>query len=158
MPAELAARLVARPTASRLLLGGAGLWGIAPFYAMAARPSPVNVDALPPRSEWGAAEYETEQLNSLVVTISGLMILTVAAAGAWFWAYAAMRVRRGKPVTSGFVIGTALGTGLLAVVGTRRIFHTLESAPALGVLVPLLAASLAALALAVAARKAPSES
>lgn len=140
MPAKNA-RPARQATASRLLLVGAGLWGAAPFYALAVRPAVGS--RLPPRESWGSAETETDQLNSLVAGVSALMILAAAAAVVWVWAYTAIRLRRGSRHALEFAPVMAFGTALLAVAGTGGIFHTLLSAPALGVLVPLLSVSLA---------------
>ncbi|MFD0403619.1 hypothetical protein ACFVHI_36720 [Kitasatospora sp. NPDC127121] len=128
---------------ARLMLAGAWLWGAAPCYVLALRPSPGS--PLPPRDQWGAAEEETSQLNGLVEGFTGFLILIAAAVAVWSWVCAARHLRRGSKYAPVLVLATALGSALLAVAGTRRIFHGLLGAPALGALVPLLALSVAAL-------------
>ncbi|MGW2373001.1 hypothetical protein [Kitasatospora sp. NPDC001683] len=127
----------------RLAQAGAWLWGVAPFCVLALRPSPGN--HLPPRDQWGSAEEETAELNNLVAGFTGFLILSFAAAVVCFWVYATICLRRGSRDAPVLVVVTALGSALLAVAGTNRIFHSLLDARPLGILAPLLSVSLATL-------------
>ncbi|MFG2919020.1 hypothetical protein ACGF0D_39850 [Kitasatospora sp. NPDC048298] len=135
---------------ARLALASAVLWVTAALYAVVMRPSPG--DRLPPREQWGAAEEETDQFNHLVAGISAFMILAVAAAAACAWGHAARRLRRGSQSALASTVVTAGYTTLLAVAGARLVFHSLDSTTALGVLVPLLGASIAAVVVAIRAQ------
>ncbi len=65
----------------------------------------------------------------------------LAQAGAWFWAIAPRYL-----LDPAAPVVTTLGTVLLAVAGTNRIFHGLLDARTLGLLVPLMCAGRATLA------------
>ncbi|MFJ9777658.1 hypothetical protein ACIRVF_41535 [Kitasatospora sp. NPDC101157] len=124
-----------------LMRAGACLWVFAPLYALAVRPS-----VEPPRDQWGYVDAETAQLNDLVAGFTGFLIVVVAAAAVWAWAYTAVRLEQGSRRAPSLACVTALTTGLLAVSGARKIFHGLNNALALGVLTPLLLVSAATVA------------
>ncbi|MEU4114265.1 hypothetical protein AB0F71_07210 [Kitasatospora sp. NPDC028055] len=141
----LPARLVADGLVPvRLAQAGAWLWGIAPLYLLVTRPRHAN--RLPPREQWGAAEVETSQLNTLAAGFIAFLVLSIAAAAVFLWIGTAVHLRRGTRTAPALAIVTALGTASVAVVGVDQVCHGLLNGRSVGVLVPLLSVSVAALA------------
>lgn len=143
---------VLRPLPVRLAQAGAWLWAIAPSYLLVMRPRHAN--HLPPREQWGAADEETSGLDTLAAGFIAFLVLSIAAAAVLLWVGSAVHLRQGSQMAPALVVVTALGTASVALVGADRIFHGLLDARALGVLVPLLSVTVAALVVALRASRA----
>ncbi|MFF2079039.1 hypothetical protein ACFVXG_30335 [Kitasatospora sp. NPDC058162] len=142
---------VLRPLPVRLAQAGAWLWATAPFYLLVMRPRHAN--HLPPHEQWGAAEEETSELNTLAAGFIAFLVLGIAAAAVLLWVGTAVHLRQGSRKASPLVVVTALGTASVALIGADQVFHGLLDARALGILVPLLSVTAAAPVVALRASK-----